>query len=77
MSYKLIVEDKNMTNLNTKCRSDMLIFLEAEKAEMEKYKWIESEKAGRDLGNEAIIDWIHKYAAQFRESYNKRFHGTY
>ena len=76
MVYKLIMEDINMANLNTN-RDEMVKFLLAEKEEMERYKWIESEKAGRDLGNEAIIDWIHKYAAQFRDSYNKRFHKTY
>ena len=70
------MEDINMANLNTN-RDEMVKFLLAEKEEMERYKWIESEKAGRDLGNEAIIDWIHKYAAQFRDSYNKRFHKTY
>lgn len=31
------------------------------------HKWIESEKAGRDLGTEAVRDWIMKYAKQFRE----------
>ena len=70
------MEDDNMANLNSN-RDDMLKFLLAEKEEMERYKWIESEKAGHDLGNEAIIDWIHKYAAQFRETYNNRFHKTY
>jgi len=34
--------------------------------EIEKYKWIESEKAGRDLGDQAIIEWVQKHAAQWR-----------
>jgi hypothetical protein len=29
--------------------------------EAEKHKWIESEKAGRDLGEAAIYDWSHKH----------------
>ena len=33
---------------------------------MERYKWIESEKAGCDLGNKAVMDWIKKYAASYR-----------
>lgn len=41
-------------------------FLSDECSEMRKYKWIESEKAGYDLGNEAIQDWIKKYAASYR-----------
>ena len=34
--------------------------------EIEKHKWIMSEKAGMDLGTEACMDWICKYAKQFR-----------
>lgn len=37
--------------------------------EMEKHKWIESEKAGYDLGEAARIDWVKKYAAKFREEH--------
>lgn len=37
--------------------------------EMEKHKWIESEKAGRDLGEAARREWIAKYAAEFRETH--------
>ena len=42
-------------------------FMEDQVKEIEKYKWIMSEKAGRDLGSEACKDWICKYAKQFRE----------
>jgi hypothetical protein len=28
---------------------------------MERHKWIESEKAGRDLGDNALSDWIDRY----------------
>jgi len=34
--------------------------------EILKHKWIESEKAMRDLGNEAVFDWVQRYAAGFR-----------
>lgn len=37
--------------------------------EIERHKWIESEKAGRDLGNEAIKDWIKRFAKDFRNNY--------
>lgn len=46
-------------------------FLEAEKHEIEKHKWIEGEKLGRDPGNDAIIDWIRKYAKRFREEWDE------
>lgn len=58
----------------TKCmpHDQFVEFLSEQKHEMEKYKWIESEKAGCDLGNIAIMDWIKKYAKQFREEYTAK-----
>lgn len=38
---------------------------------IEIYKWVESEKAGRDLGEKAIKDWICNFAEQFRKRYEK------
>ena len=32
-----------------------------------KHKWIQSQKAGMDLGFEAQVDWIEQYAAKFRQ----------
>lgn len=37
--------------------------------EIQKHKWIESEKVGRDLGQEAVFDWIERYAEAFRRHY--------
>ena len=31
------------------------------------HKWIESQKAGQDLGPQAVRDWITKHAKSFRE----------
>ena len=52
-------------------RAELAKLVEAEKHEIEVHKWIESEKAGRDLGNEAVKDWIDKHAAEFREKWNR------
>jgi hypothetical protein len=42
----------------------------AEREEILKHKWIESEKAGSDIGFEkALLDWIVKYRSNWR---NKR-----
>jgi len=41
----------------------------AQVREMEKHKWIESEKAGLDLGKEAVLDWITKYAETWRKQW--------
>lgn len=41
----------------------------AEREEILKYKWLESEKAGYDIGFErALLDWIRKYRDNWRES---------
>ena len=40
----------------------------AERAEILKHKWIESEKAGKDIGFErALLDWIVKHRSAWRE----------
>jgi len=42
---------------------------QAEREEILKHKWIESEKAGHDIGFErALTDWIMKYRANWRRS---------
>ena len=42
---------------------------QAEREEILKHKWIESEKAGRDIGFErALIDWIVNHRAKWRKS---------
>jgi len=46
-----------------------------QREEIERHKWIESEKAQRDLGTQAKLDWIHRYAASWREWYETRFDG--
>jgi hypothetical protein len=42
------------------------------KNEIEKHKWIESEKNGRDIGFEkALLDWIIKYRSNWRTGRSK------
>ncbi len=41
---------------------DLNEYLELQTNEIERHKWIESERAGKDLGMEAAIDWILRYA---------------
>ncbi len=41
----------------------------AERDEILRHKWIESEKIGRDIGFEkALLDWIIKYRAGWRSN---------
>ena len=42
---------------------------QAEREEVLKHKWIESEKAGRDIGFErALTDWLIKHRSTWRKS---------
>jgi len=44
---------------------------QAEREEILKHKWIESEKAGRDIGFEqALTDWIIKHRSTWRKNRN-------
>ena len=44
----------------------------AEREEILRHKWIESEKAGHDIGFErALLDWIVKYRSGWRDERGK------
>lgn len=46
---------------------------QAERDEILKHKWIESEKAGHDIGFEqALTEWIVKYRAKWRKDRQKQ-----
>lgn len=47
--------------------------LSLQREEIARHKWIESEKASCDMGRDACLDWIRRYAAQWRDWYE----GTY
>jgi len=49
-------------------------YLEHEMEEIRRHKWIESEKAGRDLGQAAVLDWIERYAGLFHERMRPHLH---
>lgn len=47
--------------------------LELQREEISRYKWIESEKARRDLGREAALEWIRNNAASWRRWYEEEY----
>ncbi|MCF6287259.1 MAG: hypothetical protein L3K26_19065 [Candidatus Hydrogenedentes bacterium] len=47
--------------------------LDMQREEIARHTWIESEKANRDLGREAALDWVLNYAAQWRTWYNATY----
>ncbi len=55
-------------------RQESLFEVSASKAHS--HKWIESEKAGRDLGDDAVVEWYRKYWRIFcRECYIEHLQG--
>lgn len=54
-------------------RREQAHMLDMQREEIARHKWIESEKANRDLGREAALDWVLKYAAQWRAWYNATY----
>jgi len=46
--------------------------LQAQQDEIKKHKWIASEKAGCDLGDQAALDWVIRFAAQWRQHRNRQ-----
>jgi len=55
---------------NTNLVKNSVLYKEflAEREEILRHKWLESEKAGQDIGFEkALLDWIVKYRSAWRE----------
>lgn len=56
-----------------KSPNKMKKFLDDEIQEILKYKWIRSEEACYDMGEQAIIEWIQLYAAEFRKEWEDKY----
>jgi hypothetical protein len=54
-------------------RPDFESFVAMEIEEIKKFKWIESERAKRDLTGIAEADWIKKYAEKFRDQIERKY----
>ena len=67
-----IQEDKSQFVRNSVLYKEFL----AEREEILKHKWIESEKAGTDIGFEkALLDWIVKHRSNWRQKRLKEGRG--
>ena len=62
-------ETKTQLSMNDLLKNSSLYReFQAEREEIMKHKWIESEKAGRDIGFErALTDWIIKHRSKWRK----------
>tara|TARA_R110001592_G_scaffold349186_1_gene643995 strand:+ start:297 stop:506 length:210 start_codon:yes stop_codon:yes gene_type:complete len=58
--------------MDFKDTSTVYRYYKKELEEVLKHKWIESEKAGRDVGfNVALVDWIRHHRETWRKSIKK------
>lgn len=63
---------KSMSDSAFAERSSLYQEFLAEREEILKHKWIESEKEGRDIGFErALLDWIRNHRESWRETRSK------
>ena len=49
----------------------MEVYLLLQREEMEKHKWIESEKACCDLGCKSLSDWVNRHSKKFAAYWRK------
>lgn len=72
--FLLLIAEMTMTEETHKgdeflSRSSLYQEFLAEREEILRHKWLESEKAGRDIGFErALLDWIRNYRDGWRRS---------
>ena len=54
--------------------SELQKYNRAQIEEILRYKWIESEKVGHDIGEvRAAYEWVGKYAKAYREAYREAY----
>ena len=66
-----VSENRNMTGDSREIVMNSALYREflAEREEILRHKWLESEKAGYDIGFErALLDWIVKHRSNWRRS---------
>ena len=57
-----------------RCEADALhVYMTLQVEEMERHKWIESEKAHHDLRDRSLADWVARHSAAFSKQW-KRTH---
>ena len=62
-------ENKSISGDDLVKSSTLYREFQAEREEILRHKWIESEKAGRDIGFErALTDWIVKHRSKWRKN---------
>ncbi len=64
-----VSDNSQSRNEDTVKNLSLYLEFQAERNEILRHKWLESEKAGRDIGFEnALIDWIMNHRTGWRKS---------
>lgn len=67
------VDDTNKQRHFELHKSTLFQEFEAERQEILRHKWLESEKAGSDIGFEnALIDWVLNHRDKWRNARNRK-----
>ena len=68
--FNLVMSERPEASANDLVKNSSLYReFQAEREEILKHKWIESEKAGHDIGFErALTDWIVKHRSKWRKA---------
>ena len=76
MLFRSMKRTKLNTNLDDELslnRSSVYQEFLAEREEILKHKWLESEKAGHDIGYErALLDWIINHREKWRSAHRRK-----
>ena len=64
--------DPALRKIVYRCEADALhVYMTLQVEEMERHKWIESEKARRDLRDPSLADWVARHSAAFSMQWKK------
>lgn len=56
-------------------KEQFILFMDDQIKAIQDFKWMQSEKAGYDLGQKCIFKWIKKRSRKFRRNWIKRHGG--
>lgn len=72
ISFDEALDDWVQTSAESWRKRRQEVMMAIQREEMLRHKWIESEKAQRDVGKEVYLEWIKRYAAEWRRWYESQ-----
>jgi hypothetical protein len=70
--FELLSSSFQMPKTQNMNRDELRAYLAAQIEEIQKFKWLESERLHQDIGfHQAATEWINRYSAEFRQHWNE------